>query len=92
MLVYQPVPVKALSCAMNMPIPELAALDLLVEAEHGPESAAILVTHSREVAEKALEVLPEYISELPTWRQDFVNNVLGKLWRYHANEKPARFN
>lgn len=56
--------------------PELAALDLLVEAEHGPESAAILVTHSREVAEKALKVLPEYISELPTWRQDFVRNVL----------------
>jgi histidinol dehydrogenase len=56
--------------------PELAALDLLVEAEHGPESAAILVTHSREVAEKALAVLPGYIAELPTWRQDFVKNVL----------------
>ncbi|MDQ7024806.1 MAG: histidinol dehydrogenase [Anaerolineae bacterium] len=56
--------------------PKLAALDLLVEAEHGSESAAILVTHSREVAEKALEVLPEYISQLPQWRQDFVKNVL----------------
>lgn len=56
--------------------PRLAALDLLVEAEHGPDSAAILVTHSREVAEKALEVLPEYIAQLPQWRQDFVNTVL----------------
>jgi histidinol dehydrogenase len=56
--------------------PRLAALDLLVEAEHGPESAAILVTHSREVAEKALELLPEYIAELPEWRQAFINNVL----------------
>src|SRR5690554_4821080 len=56
--------------------PRLAALDLLVEAEHGPESAAILVTHSREVAEKALEILPEYIRELPEWRRDFVENVL----------------
>ena len=27
--------------------PRLAALDLLVEAEHGPESAALLVTHDR---------------------------------------------
>jgi histidinol dehydrogenase len=57
--------------------PRLAALDLLVEAEHGPESAAILVTHSRAIAEKALEILPQYIAELPQWRQAFVNNVLG---------------
>lgn len=56
--------------------PRLAALDLLVEAEHGPESAAILVTHSQEVAERALEILPEYIAELPEWRQAFINNVL----------------
>lgn len=56
--------------------PRLAALDLLVEAEHGPDSAAILVTHSREVAEKAREILPDYIAELPTWRQEFVKNVL----------------
>jgi histidinol dehydrogenase len=56
--------------------PQLAALDLLVEAEHGPESAAILVTHSREVAEQALAILPEYIAQLPEWRRDFVMNVL----------------
>lgn len=57
--------------------PRLAALDLLVEAEHGPESAAILVTHSPVVAQKVLEILPEYIAELPEWRQAFVRNVLG---------------
>ena len=56
--------------------PRLAALDLLVEAEHGPESAAILVTHSETVAKAVLEILPEYIAELPEWRQEFVNNVL----------------
>lgn len=56
--------------------PRLAALDLLVEAEHGPESAAILVTHSAEVAQKAMEVLPGYIAELPEWRQKFITNVL----------------
>lgn len=56
--------------------PRIAALDLMVEAEHGPESAAILVTHSREVAEQALVVLPTYINELPEWRRAFVNNVL----------------
>jgi histidinol dehydrogenase len=56
--------------------PRLAALDLLVEAEHGPESAALLVTHSQEVAQKAFDLLPGYISELPEWRRAFVENVL----------------
>lgn len=56
--------------------PRLAALDLLVEAEHGPESAAILVTHSAEVAQRVAELLPGYIGELPEWRQKFVSNVL----------------
>jgi histidinol dehydrogenase len=56
--------------------PRLVALDLLVEAEHGPESAAIAVTHSREVADEVLRILPEYINELPPWRQKFVQTVL----------------
>lgn len=56
--------------------PRLAALDLLVEAEHGPDSAALLVTHSREVAEAALDILPTYIAELPEWRRNFVSTVL----------------
>lgn len=56
--------------------PRLAALDLLVEAEHGPDSAAILVTHSPELAEAVLEVLPGYIAELPEWRRSFVETVL----------------
>ncbi|MBX3081912.1 MAG: histidinol dehydrogenase [Anaerolineae bacterium] len=57
--------------------PRLAALDLLVEAEHGPESAALLVTHSREVANGVLDALPAYIAELPEWRRKFVESVLG---------------
>lgn len=56
--------------------PRLAVLDLLVEAEHGPESAALLVTHSRDIAEAALKILPEYIAELPEWRRKFIENVL----------------
>lgn len=56
--------------------PALAALDLLVEAEHGPDSAALLVTHSREVADKVAALLPGYIAELPAWRRAFVENVL----------------
>ncbi|SRR5581483_1703855 len=57
--------------------PRLAALDLLVEAEHGPDSAATLVTHSRAVAAEAERLLPGYIAELPEWRRKFVETVLG---------------
>jgi histidinol dehydrogenase len=56
--------------------PRLAALDLLVEAEHGAESAALLVTHSRAVAEGVRAALPAYIAQLPEWRRKFVENVL----------------
>lgn len=56
--------------------PRLAALDLLVEAEHGPDSAAILVTHSRDLAEAVLKTLPGYIAELPQWRREFIETVL----------------
>lgn len=56
--------------------PRLAALDLLVESEHGPDSAGTLVTHDRAVADKVLEILPQYIAELPEWRRKFVETVL----------------
>lgn len=69
-------PSEAIILADETTDARLAALDLLVEAEHGPESAAILVTHSEEVARVALETLPGYIAELPEWRRKFVENVL----------------
>jgi histidinol dehydrogenase len=69
-------PSESIILADDTTDPRLAALDLLVEAEHGPESAALLVTHSRAVAEAALQVLPSYIAELPEWRRAFVENVL----------------
>jgi len=54
----------------------LCALDLLVEAEHGPDSAAIFVTHDEALARKVHELLPNYIAELPEWRRNFVETVL----------------
>ncbi|MDX2138413.1 MAG: histidinol dehydrogenase [Chloroflexota bacterium] len=55
---------------------QLCALDLLVEAEHGRESAAIFVTHHEPLAREVERLLPQYISELPEWRRAFVENVL----------------
>ncbi|QIB34136.1 histidinol dehydrogenase [Ancylobacter pratisalsi] len=54
----------------------VAALDLLIEAEHGPDSSAYLVTHSREVAEAALKALPEHWARMTPQRVAFSKAVL----------------
>ncbi|RWM80883.1 MAG: histidinol dehydrogenase [Mesorhizobium sp.] len=54
----------------------LASLDLLIEAEHGPDSSAYLVTHSRRVAEEALAALPEHWARMTDQRVAFSTAVL----------------
>ncbi|OKH18842.1 histidinol dehydrogenase [Hydrococcus rivularis NIES-593] len=56
--------------------PQLAALDLLIEAEHGSDSAALLVTHSEAVARKASEYVADYLKRLPDWRREFCEQGL----------------
>jgi histidinol dehydrogenase len=55
----------------------LAALDLLIESEHGPDSSVYLVTSSRRVAEEARAALPNYWSQMQPLRADFSRRVLG---------------
>lgn len=54
----------------------LAALDLLIEAEHGPDSSAWLVTASRRVAEEARAALPGYWQKMGAQRVEFSSAVL----------------
>jgi histidinol dehydrogenase len=56
--------------------PEGAARELLVEAEHGPDSAALLVTTSPELADAVEELIPQLAAELPDQRRGFVEQVL----------------
>jgi histidinol dehydrogenase len=56
---------------------KLAALDLLIEAEHGPDSSAYLVTWSRRVAEEALAAIPEFWKQMSEQRVSFSSTVLG---------------
>ena len=56
--------------------PRIAALDLLIEAEHGPDSAALLVTDSEKVANESLKHLQEYLARLPEWRRNFCETGL----------------
>jgi histidinol dehydrogenase len=54
----------------------LAALDLLIEAEHGPDSSAYLVTASRAVAEEARAAIAEYWTQMSPQRVEFSGTVL----------------
>lgn len=54
----------------------LAALDLLIEAEHGPDSSAYLVTHSRRVVEEAIAALPNHWARMTEQRVGFSKAVL----------------
>jgi histidinol dehydrogenase len=54
----------------------LAALDLLVEAEHGDDSSAFLVTTSKEVADAALKAIPQYWQHMSPLRVGYTKSVL----------------
>ena len=55
--------------------PELVTRDLLIEAEHGPDSSSLLVTDSRSLAETVMGLLPDKMAALPEWRQAFCRTV-----------------
>lgn len=69
-------PSESITLADDSANPELLARDLLIEQEHGPDSSALLVTASRQVAEAVLKLLPEKIAALPEPRQSFVRTGL----------------
>ncbi len=54
----------------------LAALDLLIEAEHGEDSSAFIVTTSAEVAHTALAAIPEYWKHMDPQRVAYTQAVL----------------
>ncbi len=64
-------PSEAILLADESADPELVARDLLIEAEHGPDSSSLLVTPSRVLLEAVLALLPAKISALPEPRQSF---------------------
>ena len=52
--------------------PEKAARDWMIEAEHGPDSAALLVTHSRELADKVVPIMNAQLEKLSDKRRSFI--------------------
>nr|MDJ0935087.1 histidinol dehydrogenase [Kiloniellales bacterium] len=53
------------------------AADLAGQAEHGPDSPVWLVTTSRELAERVLEIMPRVIADLP----EVARNAAEAAWR-----------
>ena len=56
--------------------PEKVALDWMIEAEHGPDSAALLVTNSAELVEKAVEIVNRQLEKISDKRREFVTTNL----------------
>jgi sulfopropanediol 3-dehydrogenase len=58
--------------------PEIVAVDLLSQAEHGPDSPAVLVTTSLALGERVLRYVEAILPAMPT--RDFA----GPAWRDHG--------
>jgi len=56
--------------------PALAALDIIIESEHGADSSAFLVTWSDELAHKACKIIPTYWEQMSDERVDYSSSVL----------------
>jgi histidinol dehydrogenase len=64
-------PSEAILLADESADPELVVRDLLIEAEHGPDSSSLLVTPDRTLIEIVRDLLPARIAALPEPRQSF---------------------
>ncbi|MFH0821642.1 MAG: histidinol dehydrogenase, partial [Pseudomonadota bacterium] len=68
-------PSEAVILADDSADPLMVATDLLIEAEHGPDSSAYLVTTSEAVAVATLDLIPGLTADLPEERQSFCRSV-----------------
>ncbi len=69
-------PSESIILADDSASPRIVALDLLVEAEHGSDSSALLVTPSSELVRQTQGIVESLVSELPEDRAEFVRGVL----------------
>jgi sulfopropanediol 3-dehydrogenase len=71
-------PTEILVIADEAADPEIVAVDLLSQAEHGPDSPAILVTTSRSLGSTVLVYIGRILPGMPT------NDFAGPAWRDHG--------
>jgi sulfopropanediol 3-dehydrogenase len=71
-------PTEILVVADEHADPFVVAVDLLSQAEHGPDSPAVLVTTSAEVAQRVLAWIEDLLPTMPT------ADYAGPAWRDHG--------
>ncbi len=71
-------PTEILVVADEHADPFVVAVDLLSQAEHGPDSPAVLITTSEEVARQAIEHVERILPGMST------NDMAGPAWRDHG--------
>jgi len=59
--------------------PRVLAADLLNEAEHGPDSASLLLTPSEELAERVSKEVERQLDLLPEWRRTFAESSISRF-------------
>lgn len=69
-------PSEAIILADEHADPEKVALDWMIEAEHGPDSASLLVTHCAELVEKAVPIVERQLEKISEKRREFVSTNL----------------
>jgi sulfopropanediol 3-dehydrogenase len=71
-------PTEILVVADDSADPFVVAVDLLSQAEHGPDSPAVLITTSERVAREAIARVEAILPDMPT------NDMAGPAWRDHG--------
>jgi histidinol dehydrogenase len=71
-------PSEAIILADDTANPWNTALDLINEAEHGPDSASLLVTDSESLVQEVVRLLPRIIDSLPLQRQEYCKEGFAK--------------
>ncbi len=70
--------------------PWRVALDLMIEAEHGSDSAALLVTDSPALADRTAEHIRALIREVPEPRRTFLEDVFAGYGGFVITENEAQ--
>ena len=71
-------PTETLVIADDSADPFIVAVDLLSQAEHGPDSPAVLISTSRDLAVQAMAEIDQILPNMPT------NDMAGPAWRDHG--------
>jgi histidinol dehydrogenase len=71
-------PSEAIILADENADPEKVALDWMIEAEHGPDSAALLVTNSEELVNKVIPIVEKQLEKISQKRKEFIKTNFSK--------------